>query len=102
MCHHNDSIASAVQLSQLFHDDMARAAIEVTRWLIRQDNRRVIHQGASNCHALHLPTTQLPRHVIFALLEVEILQHRTGLLQTLDAAHPPTITQGKGNVLQHR
>src|ERR1700676_1585549 len=50
----NDCVAFPVQPRKQSHDFIARFAIQISRGLIGQHDRRRVHQGASHCDALPL------------------------------------------------
>jgi hypothetical protein len=52
--HHDDRLALVGQLLEQFEDRLRRAAVQVARRLVGDDQRRVIGQGASDGHPLLL------------------------------------------------
>ena len=80
---HDDGIAFFMNFRELFHDDMARAAIEVTRWFVGQNERRLVHECSGNGYPLCLTTAKLPRHIIFSFLKMKRFENFACCLEPL-------------------
>src|SRR5712692_6497236 len=78
----HDGVALAVQALERRHDLVAGGAVEVAGGLVGQQDGGVVHQGASDGHALALAAGELVGLVIHAVLEIDVGQ---GLLGSLDA-----------------
>ena len=69
--------AGAGQVSQEAQDPFDLDVIEVGRWFVRQDQRRIVHERAGDRHPLLLPSGHLRRTVMSALAEPDELQKLT-------------------------
>ena len=49
--------------------------IEISRWLVRQNNFRIVQERTGNCHTLLLATRKLVRHVIFFVGKPHLGKH---------------------------
>ena len=98
---HNNSIALRVNVTEFFHDNVARAAVEVAGWLIGENNRRLRDKAASNGDALLLTTRELVRHVVFALLKMEVLENIVGGFQATSFGYA-IIDERQRNVFDNR
>ncbi len=54
MRHHHDSTASFMEGMEQFHNLRAGMGVEVARWLIGQDQHRIVDESAGDCHTLLL------------------------------------------------
>ena len=65
MRNHNDCLMkSVIQLLEHVKDKSRVLGIEVSRWFVGENDPRIIHERASNCHALHLSTGELKGSVV--------------------------------------
>ena len=83
-----------VQLLKKRHDFHRRLRVEVSGRLVREDDGRLGHQRAGDCHALLLTAGQLARLVIEPLAESDALQRGRG--------QRPRVALFAAAVVQHR
>ena len=74
VCDHDDGVALGVNFAEFFHDDVGGAGVEVAGGFVGEDEGRAGDEGASDGDALLLAAGELVGHVVFALLEVEMLE----------------------------
>src|ERR1700688_1561447 len=65
----DDGQSFVVQVLENFHDFDGRAAVQISRRLVRQQDRRLVHQRAGNGYALLLPAGHLRGKVLRAIRE---------------------------------
>lgn len=75
---HDDGVAEGMDVAEFFHDDVRRARIEVAGGLVGENERRAGDQRAGDGDALLLAAGELPRHVIFTGLEMEMIEDIAG------------------------
>ena len=64
--------------------------VQVARWLVRQQNRRLVHQGPGHGHALPLTAGQFVWFVVDSISQAHVLQR-------LQRDLPPLIDRYAGN-----
>jgi len=86
-----------VDITKFFHDDVGGAAVKVAGGFIGEDETRIGDERASDGNALLLAAAELPGHVIFAFLEVEMVEDVAGHAQA--AVFVKTgVNEGEGDV----
>src|SRR5581483_6898385 len=82
--HHHDRLVKAlVQPLEDLQDFRRRMAVQVSGRLVRQQYRRITHDGSGNRDALFLSTRELLRKMIDPLLESDQLQCRHNVVPPL-------------------
>ena len=71
--HDHGDLLSHVEVDEDLHDNVCAASIQITCWLIKEQNLGLVRDGASNSHSLLLTTGQLVREMIHSLFEADIL-----------------------------
>ena len=94
---HNDGVAEGVNVAEFFHDDMGGARVEVAGGLVSKDDGGIGNKGTANSDALLLATGELPGHVIFAFLEMKMIEDIAGHFETTGFVKP-RVDEGKGDV----
>ena len=62
---------AALQAADLGTHLYTQLGVQIGQWLVEQEQLRLAHNGAAHCHALPLPTGQLPRLARQQLVEAE-------------------------------
>ena len=84
VCHHDHGdLLPHVEVDEDLHDNVCAACIQITCWLIEEQNLGLVRDGASNSHSLLLTTGQLVREVIHSLFEADVLQELAGSVADL-------------------
>ncbi len=81
MRHDDHRAALGGDLAQHVEHDRGRLRVEVARRLVREHDRRVVHEGAREGDALLLAAGQLVRHPAGRVLQAEPLDERPAALQ---------------------
>src|ERR1700730_17054419 len=81
--HHDARYPIIVQLLKNSHDLDARAAVEISRWLVGQHHLGIIHQSARDGDALLLSAGELTRMMIFPALQTDRSEDPIGFLARL-------------------
>ena len=71
---HDHRLPHVVEALKDREDLRARARIEVSGGLVREDERRVVQEGPRDRHALLLPSGELARAVVDAIAETDLLE----------------------------
>ena len=100
MGHHHDGGAFAIQAGQQFHDFFAIDRIQVTRWLVGQDEFGIAHYRAGYRDPLLLATRQLLRQVVATLDDGDFFQHRIDFLPALGGGNA-LVQQRQFHILEH-
>ena len=100
MGHHDDE-AVARHLCEDVHDLDAGLGVEGAGGLVGQHDLGVVHEGARDCHALHLPAGKLRRPLVDMVAQAHALER---LARTLAALGAADARQGEGqlHVGEHR
>ena len=85
--HHDRQPALPIQIHEQLHELLASRRVQVSGWLVRQQQRRLAGQGSRDGHALLLPTRELSRGVAFAPAEAHQLQGGPGPFVALAGTH---------------
>ena len=72
----DDGVARLVEPLEDAHDLDAGLRIEIAGGLVGEQNRRIVHEGAGDGHALALPAGELVRAVIDARPELHLVERR--------------------------
>ena len=83
----HDDQALACDLSEQVHHLDARLRVERAGGLVRQDDLWIVHQGASNGHALHLTAGELRGLLVHMGAKSHALKRGTGAPGSLRAVH---------------
>ena len=70
---HDNRVAHSMEEGQLFHDDVARSAIEISSWLVCKDDAGLVDKRASNRDTLSLSSGKLIREIMRSMLETDRL-----------------------------
>lgn len=97
---HDNRVAHPMEEGQLFHDDVARSAIEISSWLVCKDDAGLVDKRASNRDTLHLAARKLPWHVILTFLQMERLEYFARALETLGTWHAE-VGERKGDIFEY-
>ena len=90
-----------VELLEHAQDLLARAGVEVARGLIGEQQRRTVHQGPGDRHALLLAAGKLGRLVVQPVLEPDPAEHLLGPLPGLALGEVSAVYDKRhGHVLQ--
>ena len=81
--HDHGNLLPHVEVDEDLHDNVCAACIQITCWLIEEQNLGLVRDGASNSHSLLLTTGQLVREVIHSLFEADVLQELAGSVADL-------------------
>src|SRR5262249_28144964 len=79
--HEDDRVAALVQHVQQLYDLFGGLRVEVARRLVRENDRRIVDQGAGDGDALPLTAGKLVRLVRYSLAEIDRFER---LLRHLD------------------
>ena len=74
VCYHDDGISFGMELVKKFHDTGGGFGIQVTCWLIRQNDAWAVDQCSGNCHTLSLSTRTLVGTVFGPISKTDIVQ----------------------------
>ena len=97
----DDGIALAVKIFKQVHDLFTGFRIEVTSGFIGQDDRRIVHQCASNSHTLALTTREFVRLMAHARSEINALKRNLCLFDPL-FCWSTVVDQRQFDVVQRR
>ena len=86
MRHHDDKPVFR-NLLQQFHNLHRGLGVQSARRLIRQENIRVVHQGAGNGNTLHLAAGHLIRFLLELIPEADPAQRLLGAAATFGVCH---------------
>ena len=95
---HEDGAAAGVEFAEEFHDLAAGGGVEVAGGLVGENHRRVVREGARDCHALALPAGQLARLVLKPVLHPDGTRQFDGAAPRL-AFGNAFVEHGEGDVL---
>jgi hypothetical protein len=70
-----------------FHDAFACRMVERSGWFVAQNQTRLVHEGASQSHALLLTTGKLARQGVEAIAHPEFHEHRLGKIDRRSSAN---------------
>src|SRR3974390_35629 len=79
----DDGVALAVKIFKQVHDFFACLGVKVPGWLVRKNDRGVIHQSAGDSDALALAAGEFVGLVMHPGRQVDALQSKLGLFDTL-------------------
>ena len=96
----HDDKAVARDLLENFHDLHARLGVQRAGRLVRQQNVRVVDEGAGDGDALHLAAGHLVWPLVQLIAEADLLQHGNGAGTALLAGNAGE-RQGQLDVCQH-
>ena len=96
----HDDEAVARDLLENFHDLHARLGVQRAGRLVRQQNVRVVDEGAGDGDALHLAAGHLVWPLVQLIAEADLLQHGNGAGTALLAGNAGE-RQGQLDVCQH-
>ena len=96
-----DGVALLVQALEQRHDFVAGRGIEVAGRLVRQQDRRIVHQRAGDGDALPLTAGKLVRLVMHALLQIDLPMAPLRRLEALVGRHA-AIDQRQLDIVQRR
>ena len=88
MRHDDDRRPIRVQPAKQSDDLGPCLRIELSCWLVRQENGWLVREGSSNCNALLLSAGKLGWSVLFAVTEPDIAQQLARSLTSLRLAKP--------------
>ncbi len=97
--HHHHRATAAVQLGEHLHDAVTAGAIQVPGGFIRQDQQRIVDQGAGDGHALLLPAGELGRFMATAFLQPHPFEQLCRVL-TAFGCRDAVEAHGEGNILR--
>jgi hypothetical protein len=83
----HDHQAVLRDLLEQLHHVLARHGVQGARGLVRQHDVRVVHQGAGDGHALHLPARKLAGPLVDLLPQTNALERLRGAAAPLSLAH---------------
>ena len=75
---HDDSVALGVEAEKLVHDEGGRMGVQVSGWLVGENNLGVGDDGAGDSGALLLATGELEGHVVFFFFEIKTVENLRG------------------------
>src|SRR5262245_37554780 len=75
VCNQHDRLATGKQFFEQIHDFIAGLAIQVTRRLVGQQDRRIVDERARNRHTLTLPAGELRWLVRHPLTQAYLREH---------------------------
>ena len=79
VCHHYHSYAlSITEVNQNLHDDVCASRVQVTGWLIKQENFWAVRNRSCYGNTLLLTSGELVREVVHSVFEVDVLQELDG------------------------
>src|SRR3989442_4282166 len=87
--HHADRRAGAVQRPQQLHHRFAVGRVEVAGRFVREQDRRVTHNGAGHGHALLLASGELHRIVLGTVHHPDLFEGLLHPLRALRSRHAP-------------
>src|SRR5207249_7498674 len=76
---HEGGTTRSVQFPHQRKQGLTRVSVQVSRRLIRHDQIRPLHQGASDSHPLLLSSGQFPRFVVQAVTQTYVFEKRGSL-----------------------
>src|SRR4051812_5337457 len=74
MRYQDDRVSALIQLLKKRHDFSAGFGIEIPRWLVSKNNRRVVHKCARDRDTLPLAARELVRFVVQPITETDITE----------------------------
>ena len=83
VCDQDNSVAFVVQTLKERHDFVAGSGVEVAGRFIGEQNRRAVHQSASDRHALALTAGKLIGLVVHAVFQIDLRQSGLRLFNAL-------------------
>src|SRR5215510_4076371 len=83
---HHGGLPDAVDVDEEVDDLVARAAVEIPRGLVGEEDRGIVGERARDRHALLLPSRQLRRIVMAARRETDLREERIGALPGIGSA----------------
>src|SRR5262245_52235337 len=86
--HHADGGAAAVQLAKQVHHRFAAARIEISSWLVSEQDQRLACDRARDRDALLLTARKLARQVLRTVAHADPLERRFDALLALRRLHP--------------
>ena len=72
--HNHGDLVLDVQVNQNLHDNICGFGIEITGWLIEEENRRVVTDRPSDCHTLLLTTGEHVWEMVKTFAEAYVLE----------------------------
>ena len=81
VCYEHDGFAALLKSMEGLHYKRSGGGVQVSRWLIGQDDGWVINEGACDCDALHLAARELGYAV------VPVVDRKRDGLQRVNGAH---------------
>ncbi len=84
----DDRLSGGMELVQHPHDAVSGLRVEIPGWLVGEDDRGVVHQGARDGDALPLSARQLVRAVLHPIREPHLLEGSLGTLPAFTARDP--------------
>ena len=98
--HDHGDLLSHVEVDEDLHDNVCAASIQITCWLIKEQNLGLVRDGASNSHSLLLTTGQLVREMIHSLFEADILKELASSIADFLSGKFALELHGKFNVFE--
>ena len=81
--HHDRCPVVVANRLQRLQNSLARVRIEIARWLVSEQNRRIVCQRAGDGDSLLLPAAQLIRTVVKASAQSQQIQKLTRAIERL-------------------
>ena len=92
-------LSPPLQVEQQVDDMTAGLAVEIACRLVGEENLRVGTQGASQRHALLLPSGELGREMIYPVRQPDLVEHGAGRVEGIGSAGK---LEGKRDIFECR
>src|SRR6266566_3119140 len=101
VCDHANRSAAGVKFLQQLHYSLTISGIEISRWLVGQQNSRLASKSARDCYALLLSAGELTGQMFCAMRHAHTLQSSGDRRFAFAGAHA-SISERQLDVLEHR
>ena len=98
--HDHGNLLAHVQVNQDLHHNISASCVQVTRWLVEEEDLGLVGNRAGNRHTLLFATRELVGEMVHTLLETHVLQQLSGPLADLFTRELSLELHGKLNVFE--